>query len=71
MLLTAAGLGLGLAGAWALTRTLSGFLYGVTATDAPTFGAVSVVLALVAMTATFLPARRAVRVQPVVALRHE
>jgi len=68
-----AGLGvvLGLAGALALTRVMQGVLYGVTASDPLTFSAVAVALLVVAAFASWLPARRATRVDPLVALRSE
>jgi predicted permease len=65
------GVVLGLAGALALTRFLTGQLYGVRPTDPLTFVAVTVLLALVALAATWLPARRAARVDPMIALRNE
>jgi putative ABC transport system permease protein len=71
LLLVLPGLGLGLAGAFALTRALSGFLYKVTATDPPTFIAVSGLLALVALLACYIPSRRAMKVDPMIALRCE
>ena len=69
--LTAWGIGIGLAGAFAVTRLLSSLLLGVSATDPLTFVAVPVVLALVAMGAAFIPVRRAMLVDPAIALRHE
>jgi putative ABC transport system permease protein len=71
MLLTLGGLGVGLCVAWALTRVLSAFLYGVTATDPLTFVAVSVLLGLVSLVAVFVPAYRATRMDPLTALRYE
>jgi putative ABC transport system permease protein len=71
MLLGILGITLGLAGALALTRLMSGLLYGVNAADPLTFGAVSLVLAGIALLAQLLPARRAARVDPMIALRHQ
>ena len=64
-------LAIGLAGALWLGRAASGFLFGVTATDPPTFAIVSLLLAAVAALACVLPARRAMKVEPVSALRQE
>ena len=64
------GLGVGIAGALAATRLLQGLLYGVEPLDAATFVAAPVVLATLAVVACLNPARRATRVDPVVALRH-
>jgi putative ABC transport system permease protein len=69
--LSLAGIGLGMAGAIALMRVLSGELYGVAPTDPLTFCSVAILVAVVAMTACYVPARRAMRVDPMVALRYE
>ncbi len=71
MRLTATGLAIGIAGALALGRVVAGLLYGVTPTDPATLLAVALFLAAVAMLATYLPARRAARVDPMLALRAE
>ncbi|MGA9770729.1 MAG: ABC transporter permease [Blastocatellia bacterium] len=65
------GLALGLAGAFALSRLLTSLLFGVTPTDAATYTAVSLLILATALVACFVPARRATRVDPMVALRYE
>ena len=69
--LTLIGVGVGMAGAYALTRLMESLLYGVTATDFLTYGSVSGVLILVGLLASFVPARRATKVDPMIALRSE
>jgi putative ABC transport system permease protein len=69
--LTVAGLALGLAAAFALSRLIASQLFGVTATDRLTYGGVAMLLGVVALIACYLPARRAVKVDPLQALRHE
>jgi putative ABC transport system permease protein len=69
--LTIVGVVLGLAAAFALTRLLSGLLFGVAAVDVTTFSSISVLLVLVSLLACYLPARRAMRIDPLSALRYE
>jgi putative ABC transport system permease protein len=69
--LTLMGAALGLVVSFAVTRALSSLLFGVSATDPLTFVTVPIVLASVAMLACYLPARRAMRVDPIIALRYE
>ena len=69
--LTLAGVALGLAGAWAATRVLNSVLFGISSTDPLTFIGVAAILGSAAMLACWIPARRAMRVDPMVALRYE
>ena len=71
MALTLSGVAIGLAGAFGVTRVLSSMLVGVSSTDPLTFVAIATLLALVALAACYVPARRATRVDAMVALRSE
>jgi ABC-type antimicrobial peptide transport system permease subunit len=71
IILTLIGIAFGLVMAFLLTRLMSGLLYGIGATDPLTFGMVSLLLAVVAGVAGYIPARRAIRVDPMITLRYE
>jgi ABC-type antimicrobial peptide transport system permease subunit len=68
---TALGVAIGLGTALALSRVMAGYVYGITSTDPVTLVGASLLLLLVALLASYLPARRATRVNPMTALRYE
>jgi putative ABC transport system permease protein len=71
MKLALIGVGLGLIGAFMLTRLMATMLFGVEPTDATTFGALSILLTVIALLACYLPGRRATKVEPTISLRYE
>jgi len=71
MKLTIAGIAIGLAASWAITRSLGALLVGVSPHDPGTFAAIGLLLAAIAFLASYLPGRRATRVDPMITLRAE
>jgi len=71
MLLAGIGLAIGFTGSVFLARLLSSLIFGVSSTDWTTFGGVLAAMAAVAFAASYIPARRAARLDPTIALRHE
>jgi len=71
MKLVAGGVALGLTASFSLTRLMSNMLFGVSAVDPMTFGSITLLLTFVALLACWIPARRAMRLDPMIALRYE
>jgi putative ABC transport system permease protein len=71
LMLAGSGIVVGVAASMAVTRLISGLVFGVSVTDPVTFASVAILLAAVAFLAAFIPARRAIKVDPMVALRYE
>jgi putative ABC transport system permease protein len=71
VMITAIGLLIGLPSAWVLAQLMAGLIYGVSTSDLPTFGVITVVMSAITLLACYMPTRKAMSVDPIVALRHE
>jgi putative ABC transport system permease protein len=71
VMITAIGLLIGLPSAWVLAQLMAGLIYGVSTSDIPTFGVITVMMCAITLLACYMPTRKAMSVDPIIALRHE